>query len=243
MVLEANFEKVNVVRPASTGFETPSATSSVSLEDCLEQVVQWVASLRGKEYFIEPLEAFMAKWGKSFPEDPFYQDRMNYFLEHCILEQPMTENADGLTPFKSYMKESSGARLLSHKSWQSFCDYRHSLYEILKSAASQIIIRDLLTGRQYKVVPKESETLKFMAKKTIFQGFIFSLSHDEYRLGQGLIIHPDRARKQILKFMKAQKKVPRFSEHEIVRMMAMTNMRFLRMQHVDPANIYAQISG
>lgn len=247
MVLESNFEKMKMkVNVNMTGSTLPdkqmarTPSSNLDPEDCLEEVVQWVAARRGKEYFVEPLEIFMAQWGKSFPEDPFYQDRMNYFLEHSVLERTMTGNVEGLTPFMAFIKESSGLQLLKDKSWQSFCDFRHSVFEIVKSGSTQIVIRDLLTMRTYKIVPKDQETLKFMAKKSIFQGFIFS-SGDVYRLGQGIIIHPEKSRKQILKFMNAQKKNPKFTESEILRMTAFANMRLLRMQHVDPAIIYGGI--
>lgn len=241
MVLESSFEKVSSVVHQQVGGQTmQEKTSNMGLEDCLEEVVEWVATRRGKEYFVEPLDTFLAQWGKAFPEDPFYQDRMNYFLEYCVLERTMTGNLDSLTPFMAFIKESSGLQLLKNKCWQSFCDFRHSVFEVLKSGDDQILIRDLLSLRSYKVVPKEQETLKFMAKKSIFQGFIFS-SDEGYRLGQGIIIHPEKSRKQILKFMREQKKVPRFTENEILKMIAFTNMRFLRMQHVNPSVIYARI--
>ena len=243
MVLEHSVEKVTV-SPVVQQMSSPMQTmSDLTLEDCLEQTVQWVASAKGKEYFVEPLETFMAKWGKSFPDDPFYQDRMNYFLEYSILERPMTGHPNRLTPFMAFIKESSGVQLLSHRNWQSFCDFRHSLFEVVKAGATQIVIRDMLTERLYKVAPKENETLKFMTKKSIFQGYLFASGNELYRLGQGLIIHPERARKQIVKFTKVQRRLPRFTESEILRMIAFTNMRFLRMQHVDPAVIYGTISG
>lgn len=243
MVLEHSVEKVTVSPMVQEMLRPMQITSDLTLEDCLEQTVQWVASTIGKEYFVEPLDTFMAKWGKSFPDDAFYQDRMNYFLEYAILERPMTGHPGRLTPFMAFIKESSGVQLLAHKNWQYFCDFRHSLFEVMKSGANQIIIRDMLTDRHYKVAPKESETLKFMNKKSIFQGYLFASGNDLYRLGQGLIMHPDRARKQIMKFAKVHRKLPRFTESEILRMIAFTNMRFLRMQHVDPAVIYGTISG
>lgn len=242
MVLEHSFETTGM-SPARDTSDKFGSAADFGLEECLEQAVQWVAARKGKEYFVEPLEHFMSKWGKAFPDDACYQDRMNYFLEYAILERPMTTHPYALTPFMAFVKESSGIQLLSSKSWQSFCDFRHSIFEVVKAGATQIIISDMLTGRLYKVVPKESETLKFMIKKSIFQGFLFSAGEDVYRLGQGLIIHPERARKQLVKFAKTQRKLPRFTEGEILRMVAFTNMRFLRMQHVDPAIIYASISG
>lgn len=241
MVLERTSEKVSTMQFVTKKNQN-EAPVEFGLEDCLEQTVQWVAAAKGKEYFVEPLENFMTKWGKAFPDDVFYQDRMNYFLEHCILERPMTGHPGGLTPFMAFIKESSGLQLLSHKNWQSFCDFRHSLFEVVKAGTSQITVRDMLTDRLYKVVPKHNETLKFMIKKSIFQGFVFGSEDDVYRLGQGLIIHPERARKQLVKFAKAQRKTPRVVENEVLRMIAFTNMRFLRMQHVDPATIYASIS-
>lgn len=214
-----------------------------SIDECLEIVVAWLESIAGKTYFMAPLDEFHAQFGKVNHEDDFYQARMNYFLEYCILERPMTGNLSGRSPLSVFMErnaqitsgDNSAASL-----WRTFCGFRHGVFQVVKSGENQIIIVDLLTERKLKVKSKAGETLKYFPRKSIFQGFIFG-NGDQYVLGQGMIIHPEMASGQIMKFFKNHKKFPRFSAGEMAKMMALTNMRYLRMQHVNPHVIYGQI--
>jgi hypothetical protein len=250
MVLETSSNSLNVIQgihmyPTEKELNRDSRTSAPrSIDDCLEIVVSWIEKKAGKNYFLTPLEEFQANYGKVNPEDDFYQARMNYFLEHCVLERPMTAVAAGRTPLSVFIEQNdqltSGDDTTSSL-WRRFCGFRHSLFQIEKSGPDQITIKDLLSDKTIKIYSKAGETLKYLARKSIFQGFIFG-QRDEYVLGQGLIIHPDLASKEIHKFLKRHRKYPRFAAKEVTRMLAQTNMKYMRMQHVDPAVIYQAIS-
>ena len=222
-----------------------SLTPPNTVDDCLESVVTWLEKRAGKNYFVNPLEDFQAKFGKVNPEDDFYQARMNYFLEHCVLERPMSGLAAAGSPLSVFFAENSGLTQgddAASEIWRNFCGFRHSLFQVIVTGDHSITIRDLIADRSIQTRSKSGETLKYLRKGSIFQGFIFG-HHGQYVLGQGLIIHPELANKEILKFLKQHRKFPRFAPSEIARMMAMTNMRFLRMQHVNPAVIYHSVSG
>jgi len=215
-----------------------------TVDDCLEIVVSWIERQLGKTYFVRPLEAFQAKFGKVNPEDDFYQARMNYFLEHCVLENSMDEIGGSRAPISRFFEEN--AHLTSGDDpasaiWRDFCGFRHSLFQVIKTGAELIVVRDLIAGKTLRIQSKAGETLKYLSKKSIFQGYVFG-HHDLYSLGQGLILHPELANAEILKYIRQHHRYPRVATGDITRKMAQTNMRYLRMQHVNPAVIYHAIS-
>lgn len=238
MVLEAVVEKLRSRLGQKVAF-ADEAVSAEQLDDCLERVVQWVAGRFGKEYFVEPLEEFAVVFGKSFPEDPFFQDRMNYFLEYSVLEKPLKGNAAGLTPLRMFMDELVGREELFPEPWRIFSEFRHSIFEVVRSGEQQILLKDLFNERRYIVRSKAGETLKYLTKKTIFQAYLFG-STGAFYLGQGVVIHPERARKPLKKFIKIKTKANVLKEMDTLKLAALVNMRYLRMKHVDPSTLYSQ---
>lgn len=247
MVLETSGETMTTEhRTSKTSEQSLLASKNAphSIDDCLEVVIAWLEARAGKTYFMGPLDDFQSQFGKVNHEDDFYQARMNYFLEHCILERPMTGQASGRSPLSIFLEQNPDLTASDYPAatiWRAFCGFRHGLFQVLKSGENEILVLDLITERKLKITSKAGESLKYFPKKSVIQGFIFGHG-DQYVLGQGMIIHPETATGQILKFLKNHKKVPRFSASEIAKMMAQTNMRYLRMQHVNPAIIYSGVS-
>lgn len=219
--------------------------SPVSVDDCLEIVVAWIEQVAGKTYFVGPLEEFQARYGKVNPEDEFYQARMNYFLEYCVLERPMTSvNGSTLAPVTRFFEVHNDVTRgleAGAATWINFSGFRHGVFQVLKSASEMLVVKDLVTERSFKIVPKAGETLQYLRKKSIFQCFVFG-NFDRKYLGQGLIVHPDGANVEILKFLKKHKKSPTLKHPELMRNLAALNMRYLRMQHVDPTVIYKHLN-
>jgi hypothetical protein len=250
MVLEAANPKIGAItgstmeRRIDLNNKTKAPEQVSSTDDCLDVVVDWVEKIAGKNYFIAPLEEFQQRFGKVNPEDDFYQSRMNYFLEWCVLERPLSLNAAGRAPASIFFEKHPDITNLenpSSSSWRAFSGFRHSIFEVVEAGSDCIEVVDLCSGKLAKVVSKSGETLRYLSKGTIFQGYLFG-HHAHRMLGQGLIIHPELAYKQIKRFLKDHQRLPRFSSAEICRFFAMTNMRYLRMQHVNPAVIYQSIS-
>jgi hypothetical protein len=218
----------------------------VTVDDCLDVIVAWAESRFGKNFFVGPLEEFQSRYGKVNHEDDFYQTRMNYFLEWCVLERPMGAAAGMSTPaaafFREYHELIAKCGVKASDIWQSFAAFRHGMFQIIDSAHEVIEVLDLCFGGTFKIVPKSGETMRYLARNMIFQGYVFGL-YDQRNLGQGMIIHPELAAQQINKFFKQHLRLPRLASADICRIMAATNMRYLRMQHVNPAVIYQTISG
>jgi len=252
MVLETNATIIDAKYTVGVLTDSFSAGVSVaeemttpkSIDDCLEAVVAWIEAKAGKNYFVGPLEEFLAKYGKVNPEDEFYQARMNYFLEQCVLERPMTGDLMGLAPVSKFLSQYQNitrGTTSEAEIWTNFSGFKHGIFEVLKSESDCLNVRDLISDVCFEIVPKAGETLKYLRRKSIFQCFVFGNLQQRY-LGQGLIVHPDNAAREILKYIKTYKKYPSLKPSDLMRLFAATNMRFMRMQHVDPAVIYASIS-
>lgn len=237
MVLEAVVEKLKFFRKEP--LQTVSQVAPAQLDDCLERVVKWIETRFGKQYFVQPLETFSQEFGKAFPEDAFYQERMNYFLEYCILERPIKGQSSLMTPLRMFFDEITGQSVLYPEPWVIFSEFRHSLFEVTKAGENQIQLRDLLSERKYTVRSKCGETLKYLRKKTIFQSYLFG-SNGIYYLGQGVVTHPDRARKPLVRYIRSLVKANQMNEMRVLKLASLNNMRYLRMQHVDPAKLYRQ---
>lgn len=155
-----------------------------------------------------------------------------------------TSKGAGLAPVSRFLEENAHLTLCSQEGsdvWVSVSGFLHGVFEVKKAGDEVMVVRDLISDRSFKVTSKAGETLKYLKRKSIFQGFVFG--NLECRvLGQGLIVHPDQASKEIHKFIKKFRKFPTIKPNDVLRILAATNMRFLRMQHVNPAVIYSNIS-
>jgi hypothetical protein len=234
MVLEAFIKKLTREKPAGGG---DKSLSGENLEKILEQVINWIETHKGKSYFVAPLEEFFSKNGKAFPDDPFYQDRMNYFLEYCVLERPLTGVASKETPLNAYLEGSHAENHLPEMALIG--EFRHSIFEVVSSGDKKILLKDLQTNKKHPVRTKGKETFKFLQKGTIFQGYIFGTNPNAY-LGQGMILHPKAILKTLKKYIKNLKKASTYGELELLQQLALTNMRYLRMQHVNPTLLYSK---
>lgn len=249
MVLETSRASQNLTHGFQMNLNIETTLSSktndkvISIEDCLESVVAWVEQNTGKNYFLNPLEEFHARYGKVNAEDDFYQARMNYFLENCVLERPMTSMAGGRTPLSFFIEKNSQLTAGDDKNavvWRAFCGFRHSVFQIIKSGANSIVVKDLVADKIMQIQSKAGETLQYLGIRSIFQGYIFG-HHNQYVLSQGLILHPELANKEILMFIKQHRKSPKVQPSEITRLLAHVNMKLMRMQHVNPKVIYRVI--
>jgi hypothetical protein len=250
MVLETSHAAQEIIQGSlmnSDSKNTISGTTAkapLSVEECLEVVVAWIEQKAGKNYFLTPLEEFHARYGKVNSEDDFYQARMNYFLEQCVLERPMTSHVGGRTPLSFFIEKNAHLTAGDDKNaevWRSFCGFRHCLFQVIKTGSDSILVKDLVANKVIQIQSKAGETLQYLRMKSIFQGYIFG-HHNQYVLSQGLILHPELANKEILKFIKQHRKSPTMQTTEITRVLAQTNMRYMRMQHVNPTVIYRVIS-
>jgi hypothetical protein len=236
MVLESYITRLKL----SLGFIPRTGLDSewvARVDECLEKVVDWTTQNIDSNYFVKPKEEFFNSFGRVLPEDEFYQMRMNYFLEWCVLERPVSGRTDGQTPSSLFLQDTSNeSQKESREFWASVVGaHRHSVFEVIASSDTVIIVRDLLARHIYRIMSQPGVTLKFFVRKMIFQGFIYGFG-GLYRLGSGYIIHPDGARYTITRQIKSRD----CPESDVLKKLALVNMRFRRMQHVESKQIYTQ---
>src|SRR5690606_23808253 len=110
------------------------------IDDELEAALVWAQQYFGDEEVIQAKEEFFWKTGKVFYDDPFYESRMAYFIDHFLLERPAgpSESASELTtPFRKFSKARTESGAEVHL--QSF---QHSIYQTLKVASHTFIAPD-----------------------------------------------------------------------------------------------------
>jgi hypothetical protein len=239
VVLETFINRIKSKLPLAVPPITLGRETRPDLDGCLDEVVQWTVKSVAQDYFVKPLEEFGQKWGKVFPEDPFYQDRMNYFLEYCVLERPLSGQI-GTNLLQSYVKTIAPKTGFSEDSiWHVFGNYRHSVFEVTKCGDRQVVVRDLLSDARFVLRAKSGETLRYLSSKLVFQGFVFA-DGLVYRLGQGQIIHPPAARRKVIKCIKGLRKSNSLRDHAFLQQLGHLQMRYSRMQHVNAADLYGQ---
>ncbi len=199
----------------------------------LESVVADAEAAYGKDAFVTAKEEFYSRFGKVFPEDPFYESRMSYFLDFFVLLRPIP--GESSTPFMKFasLNKSNPAHLIV-----ALESFRHSIFEVESVVGSSgMSVLDLRTGEIYKVKSKGDESFRGFTKGAVFQGFLFP-SDDFAFLGNGLVMHPSQALVIIKKFLKNAVKSVDFDEQGILARLAFVQLKALRHSHAGAKRIY-----
>lgn len=199
----------------------------------LESVVADAEAAYGKDAFVKAKEEFYSRFGKVFPEDPFYESRMSYFLDFFVLLRPLP--GESSTPFMKFasFNTANPAHLIA-----ALESFRHSIFEVESmTGSSGMSVLDLRTGEVYKVKSKGDESFRGFTKGAVFQGFLFP-SDDFAFLGNGLVMHPSQALAIIKKFLKNAVKSVDFDEQGVLARLAFVQLKALRHSHAGAKRIY-----
>ena len=215
---------------------------NLTTDQLLEAVVMRSEREFGKATFIAAKDEFHALFGKVFPEDPFYEMRMSYFLDYFVFLRALPSGAGAPTAFLRFGNEvarmfdsdgSAAGRLV-----QAMESFRHSLFEIANvPAANSMTIRDMRTGTPYQVRRKSNESFCGFTRDTVFQGFVFPDGTHAY-LGNGLIMHPPQVITMIRKFVKKEERSPDFDEQATLARLAWVQLKAMRHSHAGAKRIY-----
>lgn len=202
-------------------------------DQVLEAVIADAEAAFGKEAFIAAKEEFYLRFGKVFPEDPFYEARMSYFLDYFVLLRAIPGELK--TPF---LKFAAANKAIPDDLRLMVECFRHSIFEVASfSPAHEMMVEDLRTGATYKIRPKPGESLRGFSKGAIFQGCLFP--HGEYAyLSNGLLMHPSQVLGEIKKFLKNSVNSESFDEQEALARLAFVQLRALRHSRAGAKRIY-----
>jgi hypothetical protein len=199
-----------------------------------EAVLDWIGQFYSLERFAVAKEAFFAAAGKVFPDDPIYNQRMEYFLEYFVFQRPFEIPIEGIanvTPYELF------ARLGRKPELCVIDSVRHSIFEILKVKEDQITITDLLIDERLTVHQVSKASIFEIIKKELFQGFVF-FNEGTVTLGRGLIFHPKQVNKIIRKNLKKAMKKPEGNGEESLFALARQQLKSYRHHNVHPKQIY-----
>ena len=204
-----------------------------SLEPLREEIITWLVSVVGVDVFIHAKEEFFNQTGKVFHDDENYHRRMSYFLDYFIFARVLTalSPAHNFTPFEHYCQSHSQVQMQY---------FGHSLFKVQKILPTGLMIQDLCLNEKLKIQKQSDELFDGVVKNDVFQGFIFKLDNN-FILSHGLIFHPTRSHRLILKMMKEAKKQGKFNQHSFLARCAHLQLKQSRLRHVDPRLVYADL--
>lgn len=238
------------VRTTTAGTTSNAATSP--LEDMTEPLIAWSQTRFGNDEIIRAKEEFFLATGKFFAEDPFYDERMTYFLDTFIFARPIPVNTDSgtdtLTPYQAFMLAASrsdlGIDATKFADLTELGSFKHSLYQVSKHSADAMQVKDILTGVKYTVHPQGRATFVAFKKKDIFQGFLFSVG-EKMVVSFGVVHHPSTVTgfilKHIKKALKAAKSGDAVDKTETLNRLAYLHLKHMRHKHVKALKVYEGI--
>lgn len=238
MVLEPVTNASQRPRPTTTHFfaadRDVGGEATDPYDQALESLLHWVNKTLGSETLVSAKEEFYWKNGKVFPDDPFFHERMGYFTDFFVFQRVLDMNHRdfvGQTPFEVFRQESSAVENFPIQS------VHHSIYQVLKSKDTELVIEDLLKVQKFSIGARKGESFKALQKKDIFQGFVY-LGKERNQLSRGLVYHPSNGVRQIRKLVKNHLKSKEFDELKFLAGMARHQLKYSRHKNVDPKLIY-----
>ncbi|MEY4630004.1 MAG: hypothetical protein RIQ81_124 [Pseudomonadota bacterium] len=211
--------------------------SPQTTDQLIEAVVMRSEQEFGKDAFVRAKDEFHTLFGKVFPEDPFFESRMSYFLDHFVLLRPLPGQGPA-TPFLRFAPALIDDPERGGKLIEAMESFRHSVFEILTvSPEDGMTIRDLRTGDGYNVRRKHNESFRGFTVGALFQGFVFP-DGDSAWLGNGLIVHPPQVAQIIRKYLKSLIKSVDFDEQAMLARLAWVQLKAVRHSHAGAKRIY-----
>ncbi|MEN9834598.1 MAG: hypothetical protein RL011_791 [Pseudomonadota bacterium] len=216
------------------------------IEELLEQLIGWTHDLVGTAEIVTAHERFHLENGKVFHDDPFYDARTTYFFDQFIFERKLgghgtkSDAYSGLTPCQLFLsraqQETPPLPIEVTEAIDSLSHFRHSIYQIHKISEKQMTLVDLIDSARISIQAKPREHFRGIEKRTIIQGFVFNLGSRHY-LSSGIILHPLKANRLIKKHIK-QKLKNGLNRKQVLPLLAILQLRYLRHKHVHPKLIY-----
>jgi hypothetical protein len=230
-----------------------AALDDPTVDDLIEALIAWTHQAVGDAEIVAARDQFFVENGKVFHDDSVYDARMSYFFDLLLFERALAGGSARplATPYEQFVKElddratgtpGSVPDVLLRRA-KALGDFRHSLFQILKVDATTVVLQDLINEGKVTATARPGETFRGLEKKTLIQGFLFSLEPRgkgpaPTYLSQGLILHPAKATRTVRRLLKTAKKSENFARKSFLAKLATLQVRHLRHRHVEPKTIY-----
>ena len=201
--------------------------NSCDLLNKFNSLVERAESTFGLESIAEHKGIYFEKYGKVFPDDNNYHERINYFLDQLIFETPNSSS-----PIYESVIDDEGIH-----------GFLHSIFKIRKLKTNYMEVIDLFSNQSFDIDITNYKNLLLIAEKDdIFQGFLyFNKNNDQLIPSQGILFHPKKCKKLLKKFIKNAKNKDSYDKQEILSSLAKYQIKYRRMRHLKAQDIYKQL--
>jgi hypothetical protein len=233
MVSGQSVEEIPVIPPFAVIDGSVGGEWRSPLDQQREDIINWVVNLLGVEEVVRAKEEFFAQTGMIFHDDESYHRRMSYFIDYFLFIRPLVhlDPDNPPTPFALYRDKHPQTTIQS---------YTHSLFKVLKIQSTGLVLKDLCSDDKIRIQKQSDELFDGIAKSDVFQGFVFHMDEAPV-LSHGLIFHPARSHRLLVKALKETKKQGLFDRLTFLAQGARLQLKHARLRHVDPRVVYAEL--
>jgi hypothetical protein len=178
-------------------------------------------------------EAYFSATGRIKESDRDFGNRMNAFLLWFLFDWSLTSGGGRpLDHYLAYLEEAQDAAAISLLRQQQ--SHLHSLFDFVKRKSDICVIKDVLTGRKYKV--SESRLWLDHTKGALFETRVFA-DDGVYFLANYLIHHPLEVRRGILKKVVGIRKANSSIKPFLMQLHA-SHTKWINYRHIHIKSIY-----
>ena len=215
----------------------------VEIDDLFDAAIHWSESVFGHEEFAKGLSRFETEAGRVFPDESFYNERMEYFLNFFLFDIKLqNKKADfKQTPYKSFFDFCRQLEFSINKDalykLELLGNFKHSIFSIKRMRNDNtIMVKDLKSDQKFKVVSRHYKSFLGLKKGELIQGLLFPWD-SVFMLSSGFLIHPRKAKSFILKKFCKEKQADCITQSNLFKA-ARINLNWVRMNTSDVSRVY-----
>lgn len=192
------------------------------------------------ETYLEAVREAKARYfraaGEVFEDDPFFEQRMNCFLEYYLFDYPAGAGGKSTTA----LVIERGRTSLAPDELVAFAGFDrgiHSIFEFRKKSGDILYVTNLYDGEKYEVF--ERRTLAGLDKSDILESRLLPFG-DRLHFSNAFVFHPKEVKKFVMGELKSFKEQGHPKPTPVVHRLAYLRLKFDRFRRVDAAKIYSR---
>jgi len=179
-------------------------------------------------------DQYFQKTGKINQTDEYFSNRMNAFLLWFFYDWQLAENS--MSPHSYFISELEKKNISAAKSNDCYNKKQiHSLFCFIRKKNSKLIIKDIVTGKKYRVY--DDYSLIGYTKGSLFETRLFESEEDSYLFANYFIHHPYIVRKGIKKAVKKTKKEKKSMKSLLLKLHSF-HTKWTKYRNIDIKSIY-----
>lgn len=192
------------------------------------------------EAYLEAVRDAKARYfrgaGEVFEDDPFFEQRMNCFLEYYLFDYAAGPGGKSTTA----LVIERGRATLAPDELVAFAGFDrgiHSIFEFRKKSGDLLHVTNLYDGEKYEVF--ERRTLAGLDKSDILEARLLPFG-DRLHFSNAFVFHPKEVKKFVVTELKTFKEQGHPKPTPVVHRLAYLRLKFDRFRRVDAAKIYSR---